>query len=141
MERKRKITKLKEDDLKILYFSDHCGTSFTEVSVGTKKSNKNSTDRRIDIVRIENGHHKEVCKYGEHKDSFKELVNENLYNIELVEAKVKLNRPVIGQIIVGEYLFKRKFGGKNVSKAIVYHVGDELLEGFCGENGIRLIRY
>jgi len=130
-----------EKDLSKLYCSDHSGTSYTEVSVGERNSKKNSKDRRIDIVRIENGNQKEVCKYSENKEPFKELVNENLYNIELVEVKTKLNRPVIGQIIVGEYLFKRKFGGKNVSKAIVYHVGDELLEEFCNENQIKLIKY
>jgi len=132
-------TKLNEKDLTELYCSDHSGTSFTEVSVGVK--NSNSSDRRIDIVRIEKEHCNEVCKYSEKKELFKNMVNAGLYNIELVEIKTKLNRPAIGQIIVGEYLFKRKFDAKNISKTIVYHIGDELLEEFCRENEIKLIKY
>jgi hypothetical protein len=46
-----------------------------------------------------------------------------------------------GQILVGEYLFKKKFNVKNVSLAVLYHIGDELLEMFCKEKGIRLIQY
>ena len=57
----------------------------------------------------------------------------------LVEIKTDLKRGVIGQIIVGEYLFKKKFNANNVSLAILYHIGGELLEMFCREKGIRLI--
>lgn len=135
-----KIIIQNEKDLSQFYFSKFKGISYTEVSVGDRKTIKNSNDRRIDIVRIEKGRSKQVLKYGKNKDSFKELVNEKKYKIELIEAKIKLNRTVIGQIIVGEYLFKKKFKVKNVTKAILYHIGDELLEKFCREYGIKLIR-
>ena len=131
--------KLSEKDLSKLYCLKNDGTSFTEVSVGNKIIAKNSTDRRLDIVRIENDKkcHRPYAKY---KEDFKNIVKEG-YKIELVEIKTKLNRPVIGQILVGEYLFKKKFNVKNVSLAIVYHIGDELLEMFCKEKGIKLIQY
>jgi len=132
--------KLSEDDLLRLYCLKHPGTSFTEVSVGNRTIAKNSTDRRIDIVRIENDVNKEQLKYGKYKKDFLSIVK-NRHKIELVEIKIKLNRPVIGQILVGEYLFKKKFNVEKVSLAVLYHIGDELLEMFCKDNGIRLIRY
>jgi hypothetical protein len=131
---------LSEEDLKRLYCLKHNGTSFTEVSVGNKIIAKNSTDRRLDIVRIENGTYKRQRQYAKDKEHFHDIVY-NKHKIELVEVKVKLNRNVIGQILVGEYLFKKKFNVKNVSLAILYHIGDELLEMFCKEKGIRLIQY
>ena len=132
---------LNEKGLLKIYCSNNPGTSFSEVSVGLRNFSKNSRDRRIDVVRIENDIDKKVCKYSTDKELFNNLVNANKYKIELVEIKKKLNRLVIGQIIVGEYLFKRKFKAKNITKAIVYHIGDSLLEEFCNENQIKLIKY
>jgi hypothetical protein len=94
----------------------------------------------LDIVRIENGISKCHRQYGKYKNDFQDMVKEK-YEIELVEAKTKLNRLVIGQILVGEYLFKKKFKVKKVSLAVLYHIGDELLELFCRDKGIRLIQY
>jgi hypothetical protein len=133
-------TRLNEDDLKKLYCYKHRGTSFTEVSVGIINSDKSSNDRRIDIVRIENDHYSWEREYSKNKNYFMDTLSTNR-DIELVEIKPKLNRGVIGQIIVGEYLFKRKFNVSNISKAIVYHIGDDLLEEFCKENQIKLIKY
>ena len=131
---------LKENDLLKLYCSNHSGTSFAEVSVGRIELNKITKDRRIDIVRIKNDHYKWFRKYSENKEYFEDLVNNN-HEIELVEIKTKLNRLVIGQIIAGEYLFKKKYCVKNVSKTILYHIGDELLEDYCNKNEIKLIKY
>jgi len=133
-------TKLSEEDLLRLYCQKHTGTSFTEVSVGNKTIAKNSTDRRLDIVRIENDIHKRSRQYGKNKEYFQDIVKDK-HKIELVEIKTRLNRCVIGQILVGEYLFKKKFNVENVSLAILYHIGDELLEMFCKDKGIRLIQY
>jgi len=133
-------TKLSEKDLLRLYCLEHRGTSFTEVSVGNKTIAKNSTDRRIDIVRIGNDIYKWHRQYGKNKEYFQGIVKHG-YEIELVENKTKLNRAVIGQILVGEYLFKKKFNVENVSLAVLYHIGDELLEMFCKDKGIKLIHY
>jgi hypothetical protein len=134
-------TKLSEKDLLRLYCLQHRGTSFSEVSVGNQTIAKNSTDRRLDIVRIENDHYKWYRQYAKHKDYFQDTVGNKMYKIELVEIKTKLNRCVIGQILVGEYLFKKKFNVEKASLAILYHIGDDLLEMFCKEKGIRLIQY
>ena len=133
-------TKLSEKDLLRLYCLKHNGTTFTEVSIGNQIIIKNSTDRRLDIVRIENDISKYHRPYGKYKNDFQDMVKEK-HKIELVEIKTKLNRCVIGQILVGEYLFKKKFNVKKVSLAILYHIGDELLEMFCMNKGIRLIQY
>ena len=132
---------LNENDLLKLYCSKHSGTSFPEVSIGGKDIfGKNSTDRRLDIVRIENDIYKWFRNYNENKDYFQKLIKSN-HKIELVEIKTKLNRTVIGQIIVGGFMFKKKFNVKNINLAIVYHNGDDALELFCEENGIKLIKY
>ena len=134
-------TQLSEKDLLRLYCMKHEGTSFFEVSVGNQIIAKNSTDRRLDIVRIENDIYKGYRQYAKNKDYFQKLIDEKMYKIELVEIKTNLNRGVIGQILVGEYLFKKKFNVENVSIAILYHIGDELLEMYCKEKGIKLINY
>ena len=132
---------LNGDDLLKLYCSEHSGTSFPEVSIGDKNIfGKNSTDRRLDIVRIENDIYKWYKNYNDNKDYFLKLLKSNRI-IEIVEIKTKLNRTVIGQIIVGEYMFKKKFNVKNVTKSILYHIGDDALELFCNENNIKLIKY
>jgi len=131
-------SKLNENDLLKLYCSNYQGTSFFEVSVGDIKNNSN--DRRIDIVRIDNDIYKWRKKYSENKEHFIKLLN-GKHKIEIVEIKTKLNRCVIGQIIVGEYLFKKKFNVNKIEKTILYHVGDELLELFCKDNKINLIKY
>jgi len=136
----KKEIPLSEEDLLRLYCLKHTGTSFTEVSVGNKAIAINSTDRRLDIVRIDNDSHKQRKQYAKNKEYFQDIVKDR-NKIELVEIKIRLNRCVIGQILVGEYLFKKKFNVKNVSLAILYHIGDELLEMFCKDKGIRLIRY
>jgi len=135
-------TRLSEKDLLRLYCLEHEGTSFTEVSVGNRTIAKNSTDRRLDIVRIENDIYKWHRQYAknENKKYFQDIVKSG-HKIELVENKTKLNRSVIGQILVGEYLFKKKFNVENVSLAVLYHIGDELMEMFCKDKGIRLIQY
>jgi hypothetical protein len=69
------------------------------------------------------------------------LINNKEYEIELIEIKAKLNRLVIGQIIVGEYMFKKKFNVNNTIKTILYHEGDEALETFCNDNQIKLEKY
>jgi hypothetical protein len=132
---------LNENDLLKLYCSEFSGTSFSEVSIGDKIIfGNNSTDRRLDIVRFRNDVYKWFFKYNSKKEHFKNILSAD-YEIEIVEIKTKLNRTVIGQIIVGEYMFKRKFNINNVTKAILYHEGDDALELFCNENNIKLIKY
>ncbi|MDR1099864.1 MAG: hypothetical protein LBL28_05220, partial [Treponema sp.] len=132
---------LNENDLLKLYCTHHPGFTFTEVSVGDKKLfGKNSKNRRIDMVRIHNDHNRVKLKYSHKKELFERLLNGN-YKIEIIEIKTDLNRLVIGQIIVGEYMFKKKYNVNEIIKTILYHRGDEALETFCKENEINLVKY
>jgi hypothetical protein len=135
-------TKLNENDLLKLYCTFHTGFTFTEVSIGDKKIfGENSKDRRVDMVRIDNDHKIFRLKYSNNKELFMKLINNQNYKIELIEIKTKLNRLVIGQIIVAEYMFRKKFKVNNTIKTILYHESDEALELFCNENQIKLEKY
>jgi hypothetical protein len=128
-------TILTENDLLKIYCTHHTGVTFTEVSIGDKNIfGKDSKDRRIDMVRIDNDSKIFRLKYCNNKEFFMDLIRSGRYKIELIEIKTKLNRLVIGQIIVGEYMFRRKFKVNNTIKTILYHKGDEALELFCKAN-------
>ena len=114
---------------------------FSEVSVGSKNVfGKNSTNRAIDLVLIQGSHPGKHYNYCEYKDLFLQLIQDVKNEITLIEVKKKLNRNVIGQILVAEFMFKKKFNIKKVKKAILYHTGDDALELFCKQNQINLIK-
>ncbi|MDR1315828.1 MAG: hypothetical protein LBK13_03045 [Spirochaetales bacterium] len=92
------------------------------------------------MVRIHNDHNRVRLKYSHEKELFAKLLNEN-YEIEIIEIKTNLNRLVIGQIIVGEYMFKKKYKVNKIIKTILYHNGDDALETFCKETEINLVKY
>ena len=77
---------------------------------------------------------------GKEKEEFLKLIKDSKNEIEIIEVKKKLNRTVIGQILVGEFMFKKKYNVKKVKKSVLYHVGDDALELFCKENKINLIK-
>ena len=112
---------------------------FSEVSVGSKKIfGENSTNRAIDLVLIQGSHPGKHYNYRDHKDLFLQLIHDVKNVITLVEVKKKLNRNVIGQILVAEFMFKKKFKVKKLKKSILYHIGDDALELFCKQNQIDL---
>ena len=114
---------------------------FLEVSIGSKHIfGKNSTDRRIDIVVVNGCKSKNPFNFNENKDYFLKLIQDTKKEIEIIEVKKKLNRNVIGQILVGEFMFIEKYKIKKVKKSILYHFGDDALEAFCKRNQINLIK-
>ena len=135
----KEISFILESSLFESYCENNTGYIFSEVSIGCKKIfGKYSNNRRLDIVRIGVGLKKEKLKYSDNKELFQELLYKS-NDIEIVEIKTKLNRTVIGQIMVGEYMFKEKFCVKDITKAILYINGDEALEKYCILNGIKLL--
>ena len=115
---------------------------FLEVSIGSKNIfGKNSTYRRIDIVVIHGCNSKKPYMFGEKKEEFLRFIKDSKNEFEIIEVKKKLNRVVIGQILVGEFMFKKKYNVKKVKKSILYEKGDDALELFCKENKINLINY
>ena len=133
---------IKENELIELHCKNLSASIFYEVSIGDKSIfGKNSTDRRIDIVVIHAGEKSVDCNYCADKQLFHELIKKEEIEIEIIEVKRKLNRNVIGQILVADFMFKKKFNVKKVKKSVLYHIGDEALELFCNENHINLIKY
>ncbi len=59
-------------------------------------------------------------------------------NVHLLEAKRKLNRTVIGQVLVGESLLKHVFDPAEVIKVAVCGEGNPDLEWFCRQNEIKV---
>ncbi|MCL2044481.1 MAG: hypothetical protein FWG89_10120 [Treponema sp.] len=137
------ITKIfKEADLTSLFIKNQTSCIFLEVSIGSKNIfGKNSTDRKIDIVVIHGCKSKKPYNYNENKAYFLKLIQDSKNEVEIIEVKKKLNRVVIGQILVGEFMFKKKYEVKKIKKSILYHIGDDAMELFCKENKINLINY
>ena len=76
----------------------------------------------------------------ETRSQFEALLSElgKRESAEIIEAKTDaLNRSAIGQVIVGAWWLKKK---KNVETkmTIVCGRGQEFLQDFCGEKGIRV---
>jgi hypothetical protein len=133
---------LDEVDLTKLHCWHQTAYIFYEVSIGDKVIfGENSTDRRIDIVIIPHGHREFRYTYSDKKDLFKKLVRDDEHQIEIIEVKTNLNRGVIGQILVAEYMFKKKIKVVNLKKSILYQYGDDALEMYCRAHQISLIKY
>ena len=66
--------------------------------------------------------------------SFNNLLSQK--EIELIEVKRKLNRLVIGQIIVGIDMFKKQYGSINIKGVILCTESDPALEEICRERNI-----
>jgi hypothetical protein len=130
-----------ENELLIKYFNSMGDTIFTEVSLGSKEVwGSRSKNRRLDGVRIINNE-KQILKFAGNISVFEKYLKQS-YQIEIIEIKIKLDRLVIGQIIVGEYMFKKRFDFQNnISKVIICEEGDEALECFCKENNIKVVLY
>jgi len=131
-----------EADLTNQFIKKQTSSIFLEVSIGSKAIfGKNSTDRKIDIVVIHGCKSKKSYNYNENKDYFLELIQDPKNEVEIIEVKKKLNRVVIGQILVGEFMFKKKYKIKKIKKSVLYHIGDDAMELFCKKNKINLINY
>jgi hypothetical protein len=134
-----------------LLLQDYCsragGPYYLEVPVGKHRHGspwpKGSRVRRIDAVRVtsEGG----SLDRGEMKrwdprsrEEFRDAIKTG--PVELIEAKIKLNRPVIGQVIAGSEMFEMEYGVSPAERSIVYRVPDPALEIICSKLGIRLHR-
>ena len=59
--------------------------------------------------------------------------------VTIIEVKRKLNRGVIGQIIVGRRLFTRQFKRSPAKSVIVCQKTDPALEWVCGKENIQVV--
>jgi hypothetical protein len=122
----------REDDLILKYLNEgDGGTVFIEVNVGGPPG----APRRIDAVRIPTSDNKIVTfKKGENQ-RFKELVTGK--RVEVIEVKRKLNRPVIGQSIVGADLLDIGYRPHAIKQVILCESIDPLLEKVCERRGLK----
>lgn len=122
-----------EDHLLGAYLETNPGELFLEVEVGGRGA---ARPRRIDGVLVP-GDEKIVHTQGSYSpDRVAEAVEGR--EIEIIEAKLRLNRPVIGQVLAGIKLFERRFEPAQVVGVVVCGRGNEDLEWFCEEEGIQL---
>ncbi len=62
-------------------------------------------------------------------------------DVHVLEAKRKLNRTVIGQVLVGVALLRRDFSPASVQGVAVCAFGNPDLDWYCREQGIRMAIY
>jgi hypothetical protein len=139
------IPRTHEDYLIEKYLNKVGGIIFTEVGVGGHGRIRKWPPgelRRIDAVRIPN-HPKEIVVFKRRVNGprFNDLVIEGFEKkegVEVIEAKRKLNRLVIGQSIVGADLLDLDYQPYSIKQVIIIETGDPLLEMICERRGIRV---
>lgn len=126
-----------EDHLLKQYTDENPGKLFLEISVSFyTESNK---ARRIDGILIP-GEETEIYPQGTYnteqlKKEFKEK------KVHLLEAKRNLDRVVVGQVLVGESLFKLAFNPVDIIKVAVCGEGNPDIEWYCRDNNIKVALY
>jgi len=129
-----------EEKLKHQYYLRVGSPIFREVRVGRRSPN--SECRWIDAVHILGIKHVarfDVCDQ-KSRDKFARLVSGRV--VEVIEAKRKLNRSVIGQAIVAKYLFKWEYPkARAVRPVVVYRKGegDTVLEAVCEKMHVKAV--
>ena len=132
-----------EDKLLLKYWREVGGVIFTEVRVGkggVRQWPDGSRPRLIDADRIIRTLRKkmpaDIITYHRksNSDVFAKMVNGAA--VEIIEAKRKLNRPVIGQAIVGKDLLHMEYRPTSVRRVIVCGRGDPVLEIICRKRRI-----
>jgi len=139
---KRRSNLRYEDKLLLRYARKARGTIYAEVPIGIDDWSPVDSERRyLDGVRVPSVAQKdakaEIITYtpGRHNE-FEEAIESR--EVEVIEIKRKLNRPVIGQVMVGVDIFQREYKCAGITPVIVCSIGDGLLESFCERHNIRI---
>jgi hypothetical protein len=124
------------------YVREAGGRTYFEVPVSGPKVTPGSSARRIDAVRIEGL--EDGLRDFERDPFIADLREARLRDleVELIEAKDALNRPIIGQAIAGCDLFIETYedAGANLTSSIVVdkNRNDAALYRVCQRRGIRV---
>jgi hypothetical protein len=131
-----------EDKLIFNYSLKTPGNFYLEVPIGSSRGNgnwpKKSGIRRIDAINIINGNSKNKI-FGQKEfsyDYFQTTVSN--MSVELIEAKKKLNRLIIGQVIAGYDMFEREYDAQNIEMVILCGKRDPALEWVCEKRNIKV---
>jgi hypothetical protein len=126
-----------EDLLLVEHFKTHPGTAYLELKVGLSSGLAGA--RRIDAVLVPE---EAMQVYGpgdyEHADAVEAIRQRRIH---IIEAKRKLGRGVIGQVLVGRYLVEHALEPSEIIMNAVCAEGNPDLEQFCRDNGIDLHFY
>lgn len=111
------------------------GRLYKDVKIG--KRTQTSSPRWIDAVLIPgDGDDKQDLDWKTEAEDFAERIAGR--NVEVLEAKRRLNRSVIGQVIVAEHLLKIEHETTETTPVVVCDEGDELLERVCKMMRVRV---
>lgn len=124
------------------YVREVGGRAWFEVPIAGASHSPRSSPRYIDAVRIAGLTDGECVDFdaAAFDEDLRRSLDEGL-DVELIEAKNRLNRPVIGQIIAGGDLFLDRFpkhGPLRLSVLVDERRGDPALQQVCERRGIRV---
>lgn len=135
---KQKNERHTEDNLLYEYCRKFGGVTFTEVPFGDTKEPKKA--RRIDAVRFrKHTATRRIVKY--EREEFERRLSSAARKgekVEVIEVKGKLNRSVIGQVIVANYWFGDKDQNVRPEKVIICGEEVKVLKKFCSKHDIRV---
>lgn len=133
-------SKFHEDRLLEKYFKEKGGIFYTEVRIGmggVRKYPKDARPRRIDAVRLAGGEAAIIPFNRKLTPEFLQVTQDR--RIEVIEIKRSLNRPAIGQVIVGAKLMEKEYPDiRSVQMVILCESRDPLLEMVCREMKIKV---
>lgn len=124
------------------YWSLVAGQMYAEVPLAGSKGpamwSSNSTTRRLDAVRFDTADSPpRLLSFFNYRNEFLSCLNRELP--WLIEVKRKINRTVIGQILVGADLFEEQYKVQPQKLVILCRTGDDALEWFCRKQGIEVV--
>jgi len=132
-----------EDRLLLAYWEKTGkGRMFLEVPVGNYASGffpKGSSVRNIDGVRIlsEDSQKDEIIPRRAYRwrdliDAFRDK------EVEVIEAKKRLNRLLFGQAVAGVDMFERQYPAWIVHPVVIYEINDPAMEWVCQKHGVKM---
>jgi hypothetical protein len=129
-----------EDELLMKYYGEVGGQLFLEVRVGqggVKTYPSGAKPRRIDAVRISTGSNALIPSSRKTISSFSDLIFH--CDIQVIEIKKMLNRPAIGQVIVGAKLIEMEYPEVGqIEQVILCEISDPVLDLVCREINIKV---
>jgi hypothetical protein len=129
------------------YWNEVGGLIITEVPAGRYIKDgpwpRGSKIRRMDGIRVLRSNVPDlqnaiVPHKTRNREHFKSVFKDA--EVEIIEIKRKLNRVVIGQVVVGATMMSIEYNATPLLKTIVCKIGDPALEIICKQMGIRVWR-
>jgi len=140
MKKKNNPSTTYEDKLLNRYFKENGGLVYKEVRLGQggiMKYPEGATHKRIDAVRV-GGRRKPLVPFNKKMiPDFQKTIRG--HKVEVIEIKRKLNRLVIGQVIVAAKLMKWEYPHvKEFQQVIVCETCEPVMEKICWELKIKV---